>query len=64
LFSRLFCTRPLICGEKYPTIPWSDIAGMRDILIHNYIEVDLDIVWKTATEDLPDLDNLLKSIKI
>ena len=32
-----------------PNIPWSDMAGMRDILIHDYIDVDTDIVWKTAS---------------
>jgi len=38
-----------------PHIPWQDMAGMRDILIHNYIDVDTDIVWKTASESIPEL---------
>jgi len=41
--------------SKYPDIPWSDMAGMRDVLIHDYIDVDLDIVWKTASESIPEL---------
>ena len=46
-----------------PEIPWQDMAGMRDILIHNYIEVDADIVWKTASESIPELKNLLSKIR-
>ena len=41
--------------NKYPEIPWLLIAGMRDKLIHGYDVVDLDSVWKTATEDIPKL---------
>ncbi|HNT93171.1 MAG: DUF86 domain-containing protein [Bacteroidales bacterium] len=45
-----------------PQIPWSDMAGMRDILIHDYIDVDLDIVWKTASESIVNLKNLLQDL--
>jgi len=40
---------------KYSHIPWQDIAGMRDKLIHNYLGVDIDQVWLTAIKDLPIL---------
>ena len=40
-------------SSKNPDIPWSDMAGMRDVLIHDYIDVDLGVVWKTASEDIP-----------
>ena len=48
--------------QKHPKIPWLDMAGMRDILIHDYIDVDLGIVWKTITKDIPELKSLLDRI--
>jgi len=42
---------------KYQEIPWSEMAGMRDILIHEYFGVNLQIVYKTATELLPQLQS-------
>lgn len=41
--------------ERHPGTPWHLIAGMRDKLIHEYDDVDLEEVWKTATTDVPDL---------
>ena len=40
---------------QHPTVPWQDIAGMRDILIHRYDNVELDEVWEAVTRDVPRL---------
>lgn len=41
--------------EKYYEIPWSQIIGMRNILVHAYFGIDVDVVWSVVVNDLPDL---------
>jgi len=44
-----------ISEEMYPHIEWKKMAGMRDKLIHDYIDVDFTVIWATVQEILPDL---------
>lgn len=48
--------------DKYPQIPWSDIAGMRDRLIHHYFGVNLKAVWDTVKIDIPVLKDEILAI--
>ncbi len=45
-----------------PGIPWNDVVGMRNKLIHGYDQVDPGILWDTVTDDLPHLIRELESI--
>lgn len=46
----------------HPEIPWRAIIGMRHRVVHDYLYVDLDIVWDVATQDLADLAQALENI--
>ncbi|MCX9013086.1 MAG: DUF86 domain-containing protein [Candidatus Methanoperedens sp.] len=47
---------------EYPDLPWSDMIGMRNVMIHEYDDVDLVIVWETVKNDLPPLVESLEKI--
>jgi uncharacterized protein with HEPN domain len=46
---------PLQVKNRYPQIPWKEMAGMRDKVIHEYFGVDLKRVWSTVNNDIPSL---------
>jgi len=48
--------------NKYPNIPWKEVVGTRDKLIHHYFGIDLDIVWKIICEDIPILKREITEI--
>ncbi|GET44290.1 HepT-like ribonuclease domain-containing protein [Microseira wollei] len=43
----------------HPEIPWDDVAGMRDIIAHQYDRIDLDIVWQVIEHNIPELLSLI-----
>ena len=48
--------------DRYPRIPWRSMAGIRDKLIHDYVGVNLEVVWRTLTEDLPPLLSTIERV--
>mgnify|MGYP001608772223 FL=1 len=48
--------------DRYSNIPWPEIVGLRNRLIHGYDEVDFDILWQIVTRDLPPLIKNLEKL--
>ena len=46
----------------HPEIPWREMIGMRNVVVHDYADVDLALVWKTVRDDLPSLIRRLNAI--
>jgi uncharacterized protein with HEPN domain len=53
---------PKSLRQRYTDVDWDDIVGMRDIVIHEYFGVDLDIIWRTVQKDLAPLKSVVKKI--
>lgn len=54
---------PAAFRNKHSDIPWNKMAGMRDVLIHDYMGVDLKTVWKVAQERLLELKPLIEGLQ-
>jgi uncharacterized protein with HEPN domain len=46
---------PAECVTMYPGVPWQQIAGLRNRIVHEYFGLDLEIVWQIVERDLPQL---------
>jgi uncharacterized protein with HEPN domain len=45
--------------ERHPEVPWRDVIAQRNVVVHEYHRLDLDSLWVTATQDIPQLDEQL-----
>lgn len=48
--------------EKFPEVPWKQIIGLRNIVIHAYSDIDLDIIWDIITKNIPEAKEKLQKI--
>lgn len=48
--------------ERYPGIPWLDIIDMRNVLVHEYFGINLDLVWRVVGVDLPEMKRKIEAI--
>ena len=53
---------PMTLRDQYPNIPWKQMAGMRDRIIHGYDNVDLEIVWDVVKQDIPRIKPQIEQI--
>ena len=48
--------------EKFPDVEWSEAVGFRNVLIHNYFGLDIEAIWDTIKENIPDLKKHISSV--
>lgn len=55
---------PIELKQHFPNIPWKDIAGFRNILVHDYLEgIDCDIIWVVTQHELPKLKQVMEQMR-
>ena len=58
---------PLFFKKREKKVPWKKITGLRDIVVHDYSDIDLDVLWETIKQDLPELvqaiQRMIKELK-
>ena len=47
---------------EHPDVPWREMAGLRDRIVHDYFGIDYEVVWSVIAEELPDLVPLVEAI--
>jgi uncharacterized protein with HEPN domain len=47
--------------SAHPEVPWKEVTGLRHKLIHDYFEVDLNVVWRTATVNVPEMADFIRT---
>lgn len=53
---------PPAVQKRHPKVPWKQMAGMRDKLIHEYFGVNYEVLWKTAQDDIPPMQQLIAMV--
>jgi uncharacterized protein with HEPN domain len=53
---------PAALKSKYPIIPWKNIIGLRNIIVHDYSDVNLETIWDVVENNLPDLKKAIMTI--
>lgn len=54
---------PIDIRAKYPEVPWRDAAGLRDVVVHEYFGVSLEVIWGVAVQELPVLKAQIRRIQ-
>lgn len=53
---------PLTVREQHPEIPWGQMLGLRNVVVHEYFRIDEEVLWHTIQNDLPPLIPLLETL--
>ena len=54
---------PVSVRKKYPQIPWREISGMRDKIVHEYFGLNQKVIWRTLKEDIPTVKPLFERLR-